>query len=116
MRFSVAFALLLIRFQRGRGPGDFRCRARVWFAHLRHSLLRADRDSSAGNAQEWPTPLQQQRAFSSSCGAARPRDGVYPGGNTRALFRVPARDASAETLAPTVPAKNRGTPGPDEAA
>jgi len=48
--------------------------------------------------------------------ATRPRGRVHPGGNTRAIFRVPARDASAETLAPTLPTKNRGTPGPDEAA
>src|SRR6266404_8452760 len=116
MRFSVAFALLLIRFQRGRGPGDFGCRARVWFAHLRHSLLRADRDTPAGNAQEWPAPLQQHSAFSSRCSAARPRDGIHLGGNTRAIFRVPARDASTETLAPTLPTKNRGTAEPDEAA
>ena len=112
----VAFGAASFRFQSGRGPGDFRCRARVWFAHVRHSLLRADRDSPASHAQEWPTPLQQQRPFSSSCGATRSRDGVHPGGNTRALFRVPARDASTETVAPTLPTKNRGTPGPDEAA
>src|SRR6266550_4580851 len=114
--FPWSLARLVIRFYRGRGPGDFRGRARVWFAHLRHSLLRADRDSPAGNAQEWPTPLRQQCAFSSRCGAARPRDGVHPGRNTRAVLRVPARDASTETLAPTLPTKNRGTPGPDEAA
>jgi hypothetical protein len=41
---------------------------------------------------------------------------VHPGGNTRALFRIPARDASTETLAPTLPTKNRGTPGTDEPA
>ena len=43
-------------------------------------------------------------------------DGVHLGGNPRAIFRVPARDASTETLAPTLPTKNRGTPEPDEAA
>src|SRR5436309_11613643 len=115
-RFPWRSARLVIRFQSGRGPSDFRRRARVWFAHLRHSLLRADRDSPAGNAQEWSTPLRQQCALPVSCGAARPRDGVHLGGNTRALFRVPARDASSKTLAPTLPTKNRGTSGADEAA
>ena len=42
--------------------------------------------------------------------------GFYLGGNTPALFRVPARDASTKTLAPTLPTKNRGTPEWDEAA
>ena len=54
--------------------------------------------------------------FSSRCGAARPRDGIHLGGNTRAIFWVPARDASTETLARSRPTKNRGTTGPDEAA
>src|SRR5438045_4061900 len=114
--FPWRSTLLLIRFESGRRPRDFRCRARVWFAHLCYSLLRADRDSAAGNAQEWPTPLRQQCPFSSGCGAARARDGVHLGGNTRALFWVSARDASTETLASTLPTKNRRTPGPDEAA
>ena len=43
-------------------------------------------------------------------------DGIHLGGNTRAIFRVPARDASTETLAPTLPTKNRGTAEPDETA
>jgi DNA-binding transcriptional MerR regulator len=42
--------------------------------------------------------------------------GVHPGGNTRTLFRVLARDASTETMAQALPTKNRGTPGRDEAA
>ena len=109
-------ARLLVRFCSGRGPGDFRCRAPVWVAHFRHSLLRADRDSSAAAAKEWSTPLQQQCAFSSRYRAARQRGRVHLGGNTRALFRVPARDATTETLAPTLPTQARGTPGADEAA
>jgi len=44
------------------------------------------------------------------------RDWVHVGGNTRAIFRVPARDGSTETLAPTLSTKNCRTPGPDEAA
>src|SRR5215472_772836 len=64
--FSWRSVRLLVNFLGGRGPSNFRCCARVWFAHFRHSLLRADRDSSATDAKEWPTPLQRQRAFSSS--------------------------------------------------
>src|SRR5207244_7157325 len=95
--FSWRSARLLVSFWNGRGAGDFRCRARVWFAHLSHSLLRADRDSPAADAQERPAPLQQQCAFSSRRGAARPRNRVYPGGNRRALLRVAARHAGDDT-------------------
>src|SRR5205807_5106701 len=114
--FSWRSARLVVRFESGRGPGDFRCRANVWIAHVRHSLLRADRNSAATHAQERPTPLRQQCAVSSSCGAARPGDGIHPGGNTRAVFRVSAWYASTETLAQTLATKDRGTPGSNEAA
>src|SRR5262249_26176162 len=106
----------LLDFGSGRRPGDFRCRARIWFAHVRHSLLRADRDSPAADAPKWSTPLRQQRALSSRGSAARARDRVHPERNTRPLLWVPAGDAAAETLAPTLPTKDRGTPRTDEAA
>jgi hypothetical protein len=86
---------------------------------LRTSAIRyyeTDRHSSGADAKEWSTLLQQERSLSPRCGAARTRNRVHSGGNTRALFRVPTRDASAETLAPTFPAENRGAPRPNEAA
>jgi hypothetical protein len=107
---------LLVTLWSGRGLGDFRRRARLWFAHFCYSLLRAGRDFPAADAEEWPTSLRQQCAFSSCCGASRPRDGVHFGGNTRAIFWVPAWDASAGALAPALPTKTRGTAGEDEAA
>jgi len=80
-------------------------RARVWFAHIRYfATTKQNRDSPAGNAQEWPTSLTNNSALFRLAVVQRARETGFTLEEIRELFfGFCGRDASTEALAISSP-------------
>jgi hypothetical protein len=88
---------------------DFRGCATSWTSTLRHTLLRADWNTSSRPTNQWTETLRHHSALSARSYPMGASSRFHAGGNPTAVLRFPQCHPGFRTLAKAVPEKARGT-------